>query len=223
MLDYHKQQSIGSQMREFSKTGYDPVRGLDGTSGTTFPANYLDTGTQTTGNPSYATGCNPPFAIALPGRTTCRQDYTRQIDDTPDQKKLSAFVKGAFKMGDALATVEFLHSKNDVISRTAPPPQTGLVMNNTSPYYPAAASGAPLSVNWRPMEAGQRTILSKGKADRFVAALEGNMAGWDYKGGLNYSVSKSAENFIGGYVQDASFAAGVLNGILNPFALQNAA
>jgi len=224
VIDYHKQQSISSQQREFSKTGYDPARGLDGTSGTTFPANYFDTGNNTTGNPSYATGCNPPYAIALPGRTTCRQDYTRQIDDNPDQKKLSVFVKGAFKVSEGtMATMEFLHAKNDVISRTAPPPQTGLVLNNTSPYYPAAASGAPLSVNWRPMEAGQRTILSNGKADRFVAALEGNMAGWDYKTGLNYSVSKSAENFIGGYVQDASFAAGVLNGILNPFALQNAA
>jgi iron complex outermembrane recepter protein len=226
VLDWHKQESIGSQQREFSKTGYDPARGLNGTSGTTFPANYLDTGTRATGNPSFATGCNPPYSFPNPaaGATTCRQDYTRQIDNTPDQKKLSAFLKGSMKVGDGhLATLEFLHSKNDVISRTAPPPQTGLVMTSASPYYPAAASGADLSVNWRPLEAGQRTILSKGKADRLVLAMEGVMSGWDYKGGLNYSVSKSAENFIGGYVQDASFAAGVLNGILNPFATQNAA
>ena len=166
----------------------------------------------------------PPFSIALPGRTTCRQDYTRQIDDTPDQKRLTAFVKGAMKIGDGhLATVEYLHAQNEVISRTAPPPQTGLVMNNTSPFYPAAASGAPLSVSWRPLEAGQRTILSEGEGDRLSLGMEGLMAGWDYKGGLTYSVSKSAESFIGGYVQDASFAAGVLNGQLNPFGLQNAA
>ncbi|HEY0065528.1 MAG TPA: TonB-dependent receptor [Telluria sp.] len=226
VVDWHKQESIGSQQREFSKTGYDLAKGLNATSGTTFPANYLDTGTKTTGNPSFATGCNPPYSFPNPaaGATTCRQDYTRQVDDNPDQKKLSAFVRGAFKVGDGhLATIELLHATNEVISRTAPPPQTGLIMPSTSPYYPAAASGADLSVNWRPLEAGQRTILSKGKADRLVAALEGNAAGWDYKGGLNYSVSKSAENFIGGYVQDASFAAGVANGILNPFALQNAA
>jgi iron complex outermembrane receptor protein len=224
VIDYHKQQSIGSQQRAFSQAGYDPARGLDATSGTTFPANYFDTGNNTTGNPSYATGCNPPYSLALPNRTTCRQDYTRQIDDMPDQKRLTAFVKGALKVGDGhLATLEYLHAKNDVISRTAPPPQTGLVLRNTSPYYPAGASGAELSVNWRPLEAGQRTILSKGQGDRLVLAMEGLMAGWDYKGGVSYSVSKSAENFIGGYVQDASFAAGVLNGILNPFALQNAA
>jgi iron complex outermembrane receptor protein len=224
VIDYHKQQSIGSQLREFSQAGYDPARGLDATSGTTFPANYFDSGTNTTGNPSYATGCNPPYAIALPGRTTCRQDYTRQIDDTPDQKRVTVFVKGAMKIGDShTASMEYLHAKNDVISRTAPPPQTGLILPSTSPYYPAAASGADLSVNWRPMEAGQRTILSKGQGDRLVLGMEGAMAGWDYKAGLTHSVSKSAENFIGGYVQDASFAAGVFNGILNPFALQNAA
>jgi len=223
VIDYHKQQSIGSQLRDFSQAGYDPARGLDATSGTTFPANYFDSGNNTTGNPSYATGCNPPYAIALPGRTTCRQDYTRQIDDTPDQKRVTVFLKGAMKFGEQLATAEFLHAKNDVISRTAPPPQTGLVLKNTSPYYPAGASGADLSVNWRPMEAGQRTILSKGKGDRLVLGMEGLLAGWDYKAGVTHSVSKSSETFIGGYVQDASFAAGVLNGILNPFALQNAA
>jgi iron complex outermembrane recepter protein len=226
VVDWHRQESIGSQLRDFSRTGYDPIRGLDATSGTTFPANYVDTGTKLAANPSFATGCNPPFSFPSPAdnATTCRQDYTRQIDITPDQKKLSAFVKGTMKVGDGhLATLELLHSKNDVISRTAPPPQTGLVMTSASPYYPAAASGADLSINWRPLEAGQRKILSKGKADRMVLAMEGAMGSWDYKGGVNYSVSKSAENFIGGYVQDASFAAGVLNGILNPFGLQDEA
>ena len=224
VLDYHKQQSINSQQRAFSQTGYDPARGLNTTSGTTFPANYFDTGNNRTGNPGYATGCMPPFSIAIPGRTTCRQDYVRQIDNTPDQKRLTAFVKGAMKIGDGhLATMEYLHAQNEVISRTAPPPQISLVLNNTSPFYPVGASGAPLLVNWRPLEAGQRTILSEGEGDRLVLGMEGLMAGWDYKGGLTYSVSKSAESFIGGYVQDASFAAGVLNGILNPFALQNAA
>lgn len=53
--------------------------------------------------------------------------------------------------------------------------------------------------------------------------MEGLLAGWDYNAAVSHSVSKSAENFVGGYVQDASFAAGVANGILNPFALQDAA
>jgi len=225
VIDYHKQQSIGSQQRWYSSTGYDPVRGLDGTSGTTFPGNYFDPGTNTTGNPGRASGCLPPFSLPIGGNNTCRQDYTRQIDNTPDQKRIAVFLKGAMKIGDGhLASAEFLHAQNDVTSRTAPPPQTGLLLPNTSPYYPAGASGQTLSVNWRPTEAGQRTIDSRGEADRLVLSMEGAMmGGWDYKGGISYSISKSSEDFVGGYVQDASFAAGVANGILNPFGLQNAA
>lgn len=224
VVDYHKQERITSQQRWYSATGYDPARGLNGTSGTTFPGNYFDPGTNSTGNPGYATGCNPPFSLPIGGGGTCRQDYTRLIDNNPDQKRVAVFVKGTMKVGDNhTATLELLHSQNELVSRTAPPPQTGLSLPATSPYYPTGASGQTLSVNWRPLEAGQRTILSKGEADRIVFAMEGLMAGWDYKGGLSHSVSKSSEDFIGGYVQDASFAAGVANGILNPFALQNEA
>ncbi|CDG84916.1 TonB-dependent receptor [Janthinobacterium agaricidamnosum] len=232
VLDYHKQGVLTSQDRDFSKTGIIPNRGLALTSGTTFPGNYFDPGSGVTGNPGFASGCNPPLSV--PGNGTCRQDYTRQIDDLPKQEQLAFFGKGAFKLGDGhLATVEYLHSENKVQSRTAPPPQIELVLPNTSKYYPgnpgggvpaqAGLSGQPLIVNWRPTEAGQRQIDSKGTADRLVLALEGELAGWDYKTGLTYSISKSAENFTGGYVQDASFAAGVRNGILNPFAAQDAA
>ena len=120
-----------------------------------------------------------------------------------------------------------------MVSHTAPPPQTGLILPKTSKYYPgnpgggvpamAGLSGQPLSVNWRPTEAGQREINSKGAADRLVFSVEGLLAGWDYKTGFNLSESRSAEYFTGGYVRDESFAAGVANGILNPFGKQDAA
>src|SRR5471030_3024906 len=236
VVDYHKQNVLTSQDRDFSKTGVIPSRGLSVTSGTTFPGNYFDAaaknGDGLAGNPYAATGCNPPLS-APAANGTCRQDYTRQIDDLPAQEQVAFFGKGAFKLGDGhLATVEYLHSENKVKARTAPPPQTGLILPNSSKYYPGNSggvpaqtglSGQPLSVNWRPIEAGQRQIDSDGKADRLVLALEGEIAGWDYKTGLSHAISKSSEKFTGGYVQDASFAAGVLNGILNPFGVQDAA
>ena len=224
VVDWHKQESINSQQREFSKTGIVPSRGLNLTSGTTFPGNYYDAGADKSGNPGWATGCNPPFSVPN-AAGICRQDYTRQIDSMPDQKQLAIFARGSMKLGaDHLASLEFLHSQNDVTSRTAPPPQTGLIMPNTSKFYPkSGVSGEPLSINWRPLESGQRTIDSAGKADRVVLGMEGLLAGWDYKAGLSHSVSKSSEDFVGGYVADAAFAAGVANGILNPFALQDAA
>ena len=224
VIDWHRQQAIGSQQRAFSQTGIVRERGLDVTSGTTFPGNYYDALADRAGNPSFATGCNPPFSVPAPGGTTCRQDYTRQIDNTPDQEQIALFVKGSKRFGDGhVATLELLHSRNDVTSRTAPPPQTGLILPATSPYYPAGASGGPLSVNWRPLEAGQRTIDSEGRASRIVAAMDGQLGVWEYKAGLSHASSRSSEDFVGGYVQDAAFAAGVANGILNPFALQNEA
>src|SRR5471032_469872 len=236
VVDYHKQNVLTSQERDFSKTGIIPSRGLSITSGTSFPGNYFDAaaknGDGLAGNPYAATGCNPPFSVAA-ANGTCRQDYTRQIDDLPAQQQVAFFGKGAFKVGDGhLATVEYLHSENKVKARTAPPPQTGLILPTSSKYYPGNSggvpaqpglSGQPLSVNWRPIEAGQRQIDSDGKADRLVLALEGEIAGWDYKTGLSHAISKSSEKFTGGYVQDASFAAGVLNGTYNPFGVQDAA
>jgi iron complex outermembrane receptor protein len=233
VVDYHKQDVLTSQQRPFSQTGVIPSRGLSETSGTTFPGNYYDAVADKAGNPGFATGCLAPLSIPRASDGTCRQDYTRQIDSLPEQERATAFGRASFKLGaDHTATFEVLHSENRVNSRTAPPPQTGLILPATSPYYPgnsggvpaqAGLSGSPLSVNWRPTEAGQRQILSRGSGDRFLGSLEGIVAGWDYAGGLSHSVSRSSEEFTGGYVQDASFAAGVANGILNPFGLQNEA
>ena len=236
VIDYHQQDVLTSQERAFSSTGIVPGRGLSVTSGTTFPGNYFDAaangGAGLAGNPYAASGCLPPLSVAA-ANGTCRQDYTRQIDNLPAQRQLALFGKGSVKLGGGhLATFEYLHSENKVKARTAPPPQIGLVLPASSPWYPgnaggvpaqAGLSGQPLSVNWRPVEAGQRQIDSRGKADRLVLALEGVLAGWDYQGAVSGAVSRSSEDFTGGYVQDASFAAGVLNGILNPFGEQNAA
>lgn len=231
VIDWHKQEVLTSQQRAFSRTGIIASRGLSVTSGTTFPGNYFDPVSGVAGNPGAATGCLPPNSVAQ--GAICRQDYTQLIDNLPAQEQKALYAKASMKVGGGhIASFEYLHSENDVTSRTAPPPQTGLNLPASSPWYPgnsggvpamAGLSGAPLQVNWRPIEAGQREIDSEGKADRAVLALEGLMSGWDYKTGLAHSVSKSSEDFVGGYVQDASFAAGVTNGILNPFGLQDAA
>jgi iron complex outermembrane receptor protein len=234
VFDWHKLDILTSQQREFSKTGVIPERGLNLTSGTTFPGNYFDPGSNVTGNPGRAAGCDQPYSLPIGGGGTCRQDYTRLIDDLPAQKQIAFFGKATFKINnDHQASIEYLHAENDVLSHTAPPPQTGLILPKTSKYYPGnpgggvpampGLSGQPLSVNWRPTEAGQREINSLGAADRLSIGAEGLLYGWDYKTGFTLSESRSAEWFTGGYVRDESFAAGVLNGILNPFGLQDAA
>ena len=233
VFDYHKLDILTSQQREFSKTGVIPERGLNLTSGTTYPGNYFDPTSGATGNPGFAKGCDAPLSVPRASNGTCREDYTRLIDDLPAQKQTAFFGKATFKINnDHQASIEYLHAENDVVSHTAPPPQTGLILPKSSKYYPGNSggvpampglSGDPLSVNWRPTEAGQRTINSKGAADRLSIAAEGLYKDWDYKAGFTLSESRSAEYFTGGYVRDDSFAAGVANGILNPFGLQDAA
>ncbi|GGY66845.1 TonB-dependent receptor plug domain-containing protein [Pseudoduganella albidiflava] len=233
VFDYHKQDVMTSQQRPFSATGVIPSRGLNETSGTPFPGNYFDPVSEVAGNPYFATGCDAPLSIPRASDGTCRQDYTRLIDNIPEQEHVTAYGKASMKVGaDHTASVELLYSVNNVMSRTAPPPQTGLILPASSRWYPGNAggvpaqpglSGEPLNVSWRPTEAGQRQIQSKGRGTRLVGSLEGLVAGWDYQGGLSFSVSRSEELFTGGYVQDAGFAAGVLNGILNPFGLQDEA
>ncbi|MES2261313.1 MAG: TonB-dependent receptor [Pseudomonadota bacterium] len=233
VFDYHKLDILTSQQREFSKTGVIPERGLNLTSGTTYPGNFFDPGSNVTGNPGFKAGCDQPFSVPRASNGTCRQDYTRMIDDLPAQKQTAFFGKATFKINnDHQASIEYLHAENDVLSHTAPPPQTGLTLPKSSKYYPgnsggvpavAGLSGQPLSVNWRPTEAGQREINSLGAADRLSIAAEGLLAGWDYNTAFTLSESRSAEWFTGGYVRDESFAAGVQNGILNPFGKQDAA
>ncbi|MES2740189.1 MAG: TonB-dependent receptor [Pseudomonadota bacterium] len=253
VIDYHHQDVLTSQQRSFSQTGVHPEHGTVATSGTTFPANFFFPGVPSTvedapplipsvtGNPGYATGCLPPDSVPNrdPDTKTCRQDYSRRVDNLPRQRQISLFGKGSLKLGgDHLATIEYLHSENKVVSRTAPSPQIELALPYTSQYYPGNSGGVPaypglvgldgappvpLSVNWRPVEAGQRQIDSIGKADRLLLAMEGVLGGWDYKTGLTHSISKSAEEFTGGYVRDSTFAAGVREGILNPFGEQTAA
>jgi iron complex outermembrane receptor protein len=234
VFDWHQLDILTSQQRAFSQTGVIPSRGLNLTSGTTFPGNFFDPGSSVTGNPGRAAGCDQPYSLPIGGGGTCRQDYTRLIDDLPAQKQTAFFGKASFKLNnDHQASIEYLHAENDVLSHTAPPPQTGLILPKTSKYYPGnpgggvpampGLSGQPLNVSWRPTEAGQREINSLGAADRLSIGAEGLLRGWEYKTGFTLSESRSAEWFTGGYVRDESFAAGVFNGILNPFGLQDAA
>ena len=65
VFDYHKLDILTSQQREFSKTGVIPERGLNLTSGTTFPGNFFDPGSNITGNPGRAAGCDQPYSCLL--------------------------------------------------------------------------------------------------------------------------------------------------------------
>jgi iron complex outermembrane receptor protein len=235
VADFHRQSALAATDRAFSATGVRPGNGVIQTSGTPFPANFFsDLGIS--GNPSFATGCQPPGSVPStdPGNATCRFDYTRYIDNIPLTRQESFLGRFTKKFGaEHTASIEYMHTRSTNDSRVAPPPLAGigLMMFITSPYYPGAGitpavaglTGEPLDVSWRPLVTGKREQRDESLSDRLLASVEGSLAGWDYNTGLSYSVGRARSNFTGGYVIDERMIEGVGAGILNPFGAQSAA
>lgn len=222
--DSRKQDRLRSLDRSFARTGYDPSRGLNLTSGTSYPANFVGwiNGTQQGGNPSYP-NCAPPSSINDPSRpNVCRYDYTSAIDIIPEQKLDTFALRGNIKLGgDHVYSVEYTRAANSNTARVAPDPVTGLTMTNTSPYYPSSYPGLdtsqPITVGWRMVPAGQRTNEAQTLAERLVMELSGTLGNWDYKQGIFYTKSRAQDNIRDGYVNKAAIQDGITSGILDPF------
>ncbi|MDQ1816124.1 TonB-dependent receptor [Massilia sp. CCM 9210] len=234
IVDFHRQSALTATDRDFARTGVRPERGMYQTSGTTFPANFYSEN-DISGNPSFASGCRPPYSIPnLTGGPSCRFDYTQFVDLIPLTKQETFLGRFSKKLGaDHTATLEYLHSRSTNEARVAPPPLAGigLTMTNTSPFYPGAGitpavaglTGEPLDVSWRPLVTGKREGLDVSLSDRLLAGMEGTMGGWDYNAGLSYAVGRARSAFTNGYVIDARMIEGVGNGLLNPFGEQTPA
>lgn len=238
VVDYQKQDFLYAEQRDFGATGFIPERGLFGSSGTTFPANYTQTGVRGGANPALP-NCAPPFSNNEgESRTSCRYDYSRWATLIPETERASLFTKASARLGDDhTASVEYFLTSNTVNTRIAPVPQTGLVMPITSRYYPgngitplptntadfAFDRTRPINVNWRAVAAGPRTGETENLQQRLVGQLEGVIAGWDYQTGLSFNRNKITDKLTGGYSNDSKIADGVARGILNPFGPQDAA
>ncbi|MDQ1832952.1 TonB-dependent receptor [Massilia scottii] len=234
IVDFHRQSALTATDRDFARTGVRPERGMYQTSGTTFPANFYSEN-DISGNPSFASGCRPPYSIPnLTGGPGCRFDYTQFVDLIPLTKQETFLGRFSKKLGaDHTATLEYLHSRSTNEARVAPPPLAGigLTMTNASPFYPGAGitpavaglTGEPLDVSWRPLVTGKREGLDVSLSDRLLAGMEGTMGGWDYNAGLSYAVGRARSAFTNGYVIDARMIEGVGNGLLNPFGEQTPA
>ena len=230
--DVHTQSRVRAIDRAFSSTGILPNKGISKTSGTTFPANFFST-KSITGNPGFPTGCLQPDSIPQASNQTCREDYARFSDDIPQTRQASVLAKATVKTGGSgLAELEYLHSESQNINRIAPPPMTGLIMHSTSKWYPGGSGGTPavagltgedLNVSWRTVEGGRREATNLNTSDRLVAAMNGTLLGWDVNGAVTGARTRVTEDLTGGYLNDVQIQNGINSGVLNPFALQDAA
>jgi iron complex outermembrane recepter protein len=211
-LDWRKQDAIMAVDRPYAATGNLVARGIEKSSGTTFPA------TVSGFNPT-APNCAPPNSFW--NGVSCRFDYTRFIDLTPENDQLSTLLRGSMKFGDHIVAAEYLRAENNTKNRVAPTPMTGINIPSTSPFYPAGATGN--IVNWRTTDAGKRSDSNEAIADRILLEANGLVAGWDYRAGLWQSTNEVTTEFYDGYLNRSAIQSGMTAGLLNPFGPQSAA
>jgi iron complex outermembrane receptor protein len=232
-LDFRKQDVLLAADREFSKSGV--IRGAvtAGTSGTSFPGDL-------NGFEPTLPGCAPPNSIPNETGTSCRYDFSRDVDAIPENEQTTALLRGSYAFTPTtIGSLEYLYARNKSKQQVAAVP-TSMLMPATSPFFPA---GAPLTAggipdlnnpggpnipggvaNWRMVPGGKRVSGSDTTTERAMAELQGSFTGgWDYKTALGYSNNKSDASAIGGYLNEDIIQTGVFNGLINPFGGQTAA
>ena len=230
VVGYNKQDSLRARDRTFA-TSYAPDRGVDQTSGVSFPANYSQGGVTT--NPLSSTNCSGTNLVARQG--VCRYNTRNYIDLLPDTEKTSFFGKATGKItDDDNANLEYFFARNNNATHIAPAPLQGVTMDPTSPYFPgngitpASTSASfdptqPIDLNWRETAAGGRASKDQNTSQRLVLSFDGVAKGWDYNVGASYNQNKVISSLTGGYVSDAAMLDGIADGIINPFGPQTAA
>ncbi|HUR89905.1 MAG TPA: TonB-dependent receptor [Ramlibacter sp.] len=206
----------------------------DKTSPTGFPGTWSQ-GSQTV-TPG-APACAGQFQAPGSGATDCAYYYWNWVDLVPKTDRITGMLKGTIQLsGDHQLGLEYTAAQTKVSTNVAGVPEGALAMFPTeyvngvntgvaNPFYPAganpAAAGAAgpgqIRVRYRTVAAGPRADRSDNFQQRFVASLEGTIAGWDYNTGLTWNHVKSTDTLTGGYVDDAVIREAVASGRLNPF------
>jgi iron complex outermembrane receptor protein len=243
-FNYRKQESMYGTERDFMRTSYIPERGFNGLSPTTFPANYSQVVNGVTKvsntNPSLPE-CGPPLSIFAPqpgvglGTNRCGADTQLYTTVVPNQEQWSGILRGSLALGpNHTATAEYFYARNNIDRTIAPSPEGGLTMTPSSPFYPgngitpitntALDPTQPISISWRTTTLGGRHQEGENDTQRFVASLEGIVAGWDYSANALWSKSEISTTFISGYATTTALRNGMrgINGApyLNPFGPQ---
>lgn len=225
-IDYRKQNVLRAADRGFADSGIvDSVNA--GTSGSSFPG---DVGGF---EPSLPGGCNPPSSVPSDDGTSCRYDFSRDVDLIPRNEQFSALLRGTAKVApEHTVTGEYLYSQNRTQVQVAPAPTTMLIPT-TSPFYPAGAPvdvipdirnpGAEVpgnTVNWRMVPGGKRTSSNKTTSQRGLFELNGALSNWEYRAAAGVAASRSTEYVRGGYLNEAIVQDGIWDGLVNPFGPQ---
>jgi iron complex outermembrane recepter protein len=219
-IDYQHQDILSTPQRPQFATSTK-------TSPTGFPGSWSQGGTSAS---PFAPACAQQYQ-APSGGVTCAYYYWNWVDLVPKTDRVTGMLKGTLALpGDHQLNLEYVAAKTQVSTNIAPVPEGALTIDPGTKYYPGngitpgptAAQGTidptkSVKVRWRAIPAGPRADENNTFQQRFVASLEGTIAGWDYNSGFAYNTVKTTDNLTGGYVNDAIIRNAVKTGLLNPF------
>ncbi|ALV09065.1 TonB-dependent receptor [Roseateles depolymerans] len=216
-VDYQQQDNIAGDQRNYNQ------RYAGGLSTNTDPANYYQGSGLTVYNPA-APDCTNGTNLIKAG-TFCRMTTSSYVDYVPKSERSSGMLKGTLKLNaDHQLGAEYFITRSVVETRLAPTPYGALSMqpgNVFFPTNPALDPTLPLTVKWRDTVSGPREDKNTNLQQRYLLTLDGVIAGWDYSSGLSYNQNRVSEKLTGGYADGSKIAAGVTNGIINPFGNQS--
>ena len=242
VLDHQGQRAITGTQRSYN------TRYPGGISPTTSPANYYQE--DKSGNPTAPSCATGTFLVPGGDGTSCSMTTSSFVDYVPKSERTTGLIKGTLKLNaNHEMSAEYLNTESKVYSAIAPVPYGGLFQNRTrpdgslNPYYPGNGNFAPniplnptyteanmpagvnpgfVHVKWRDLPNGSRADENINKQQRFVAGLNGNLAGWDYNAALTFNENKVAINLMG-YSDGGIITKGVREGVINPYGEQSAA
>jgi iron complex outermembrane receptor protein len=198
-------------------------------------------GVTISGNPYYATGCMEGFSTPGLANTCVATANANSLALTAEKQQESLFSKGSLMLGDDnKLSASLLHTsiyvrpvKNPTFGINASVPGfPALTISPTSPFYPGKGitpampgiTNQTLTLAWSLIGDLGPTYLNYNTAlTRLTVDDEGHLGAWDYKVGLWSTVYSTRTTFRSGFVNSYSLLAGVANGQLNPFGLQNQA
>ncbi|WP_077035298.1 TonB-dependent receptor [Pelomonas sp. KK5] len=246
-VDYQHQNAISGSERPFN------TRYAGGLSASTAPGNYYQDPAKGVFNPTAASCANGTYLIPAGDNTSCYMTTSNFVDYVPESERKSGMLKGEFKLNNEnTLSAEYFVTRSNVKTTIAPVPY-GLTYQNPTrpdgtpnPYYAgqygnidpnwagpkvgstvttggAAIQNGYAVVKWRDMPNGERGDSNTNTQQRFVLALDGSAAGWDYSVGAAYNQNKVREDLIKGYNDGTKILEGILTGIINPFGAQDAA
>ncbi len=207
--------------------------------GFAMPANFTIPSNKafTAANPYYATGCVAPYSIQG-GKNTCVINNLTYNTALYANDQLTFFTKATKRISDDhTISIEYNRGEEHIFGTKIP--TTSLAANgvtalmpSTSKWYPGGSggvpkvtgvTGAPILVTWSVADLGPYTTKDEQVNQRWNLSDEGVIGGWDYKAGLVVGISDRIGYLDSGAVDGAKLLAGIADGTLNPFGLQDAA